>query len=129
MKILSIENRILAAQYYPPEQRQTVLAPTRYDADLEGMFHLVRDDSRFAMGWAWLCNECGEEATTIEAWAPEVGAFLLVKASCRICGRHFLHPGCFRHTTTETMALEDDDLCRYWILAMKACAHYAMTEG
>ena len=90
------------------------------------MFHLVRDDSRFAMGWAWLCNACGEEATTIEAWAPEVSAWLLVKASCRVCGRYFLQAGCSRFVTEESIAL--DDLCRYWIVAMRAGAHFAMTE-
>ena len=127
-RILSIENRILASQYFPPEQRATILAPTRYHEDLEQQFQLVRDDSRFALGWAWICCQCGEEATTIEAWAPETRVWLLVKAACRQCGRYFLHPGAFRFVTEETLALDEDDLCRYWVIMMQSWAHYAMSE-
>ena len=123
--MISIETRILVKRIVPPEQLPTIAAPTRYHEELEAKFRLERDDYRFALGWAWFCVRCNEEATTLEAYAPEIKTFLLIKASCRNCGTYFLHPGCDRFVTEEGAWLEDEH--EYWVTLMKAWAHQSMS--
>lgn len=122
-KVRSLDCAIQAKRLFPPKQFATLKAPTLYHDDLELLFYLDRDSDRYAMGWAWRCIKCNEEATTLEAYAPESQQFLLVKASCRKCGTYFLHPGCSRFATEEHLLLYPDD--EWMIVMMKAWAYFA----
>ena len=124
-KIIDLNSRITAREdpgvLYGQEPGSTV-----YHDSAEEHFKLLRDDSRFAGGVAWICLVCGNQATVSEDWIHERDLFLLRKLSCSNCGTWWLQPGAYRFVTDESLSI--DDAYRYWVDLMKSWVHEALTR-